>query len=63
MRLDRWFARHYPDIPFGRVARLARTGQVRVDGHRAKPSQRLAAGETVRVPPVGAAPDDVARPV
>lgn len=55
LRLDRWFRRHYPQIGFSRLARLLRTGQVRVDGKRAKPGQRLAAGQTVRVPPLDAA--------
>ncbi|MGE0254168.1 MAG: RluA family pseudouridine synthase [Alphaproteobacteria bacterium] len=62
LRLDRWFARHFPDVPFGRVARMARTGQLRVDGHRAKPGQRLEAGQSIRVPPFGPAPEAPARP-
>jgi len=63
LRLDRWFARHFPEVPFGRVARLARTGQLRVDGHRTRPGQRLEAGQSVRVPPLGAQPDAPARAV
>jgi 23S rRNA pseudouridine955/2504/2580 synthase len=51
LRLDRWFRRHYPDLPHGRLEKLVRTGQVRVDGRRAKSNLRLAAGQTVRVPP------------
>ncbi len=53
VRLDRWFARYYPSVTHGRLQKLLRTGQVRVDGHRAKANMRLAAGQTVRVPPVG----------
>jgi 23S rRNA pseudouridine955/2504/2580 synthase len=56
-RLDRWFKRHYPGLPFGRVAKLLRTGQVRVDGKRAKANQRLAAGQEIRIPPL---PEDAA---
>ncbi len=52
MRLDRWFAVHYPGLPFGRVQKLIRTGQVRIDKGRAQTSSRLAAGQQVRVPPV-----------
>jgi 23S rRNA pseudouridine955/2504/2580 synthase len=52
IRLDRWFRRHFPQIGHGRVEKLLRTGQVRVDGARAKGSTRLAAGQTVRVPPL-----------
>lgn len=55
IRLDRWFKRHLPQIGFGMVSRWARTGQVRVDGKRVKPDDRLASGQTVRVPPGGAA--------
>jgi len=55
IRLDRWFKRHLPLIPFGTVSKWARTGQVRVDGARAKPEDRLAAGQIVRVPPGGEA--------
>lgn len=52
MRLDRWFRAHYPALGFGQLARLVRTGQVRVDGGRAKTSTRLSEGQTVRVPPL-----------
>ncbi|HKA47351.1 MAG TPA: RluA family pseudouridine synthase [Methyloceanibacter sp.] len=56
MRLDRWFRSHYADLTHSRLEKLLRTGQVRVDGGRAKASTRLAAGQTVRVPPLPAAP-------
>jgi len=56
LRLDRWFRRHYPDLSHGRLERLLRTGQVRVDGARVKAGVRLAAGQTVRVPPLAPAP-------
>ena len=52
MRLDRWFKAHYADLPHSRLEKLLRTGQVRVDGGRAKASTRLEAGQTVRVPPL-----------
>ena len=51
IRLDRWFKRHLPQVGFATVARWARTGQVRVDGARAKPDDRLVAGQTLRIPP------------
>ena len=53
MRLDRWFKRRFPELGHGRLEKLLRTGQVRVDGHRAKASLRLDAGQSVRVPPLG----------
>jgi len=58
MRLDRWFKTHYAGLPHSRLEKLLRTGQVRVDGGRAKASTRLAEGQTVRVPPL----PDVALP-
>lgn len=57
LRLDRWFRRRYPDLGYGRLAKWLRTGQVRVDGKRAKPGTRLAPGQVVRVPPLA---DDMA---
>ncbi len=55
IRLDRWFKRNLPQIGFGMISRWARTGQIRVDGKRAKPEDRLSAGQTLRVPPGGEA--------
>jgi len=51
IRLDRWFRRNLPDIAFGQISRWARTGQLRIDGKRAAPGDRIEAGQTVRVPP------------
>jgi 23S rRNA pseudouridine955/2504/2580 synthase len=51
IRLDRWFRRHLPDVSFGQVSRWARTGQLRVDGKRATPGDRILAGQSIRVPP------------
>src|SRR5690348_17922783 len=62
LRLDRWFRRHFPDLGHGRLEKLLRTGQVRVDGKRAKAADRLAPGQRVRVPPLGAAPPRAAAP-
>lgn len=54
IRLDRWFKRNLPAIGFATVSRWARTGQIRVDGGRAKPEDRLSTGQVLRVPPGGA---------
>jgi 23S rRNA pseudouridine955/2504/2580 synthase len=56
LRLDRWFRRHFPALTHGRLQKLLRTGQVRIDGRRAQASARLAAGQTIRVPPLEPAP-------
>ena len=51
-RLDRWFRRHYPGLGHGRLEKLLRTGQVRVDGKRARAGDSIAPGQRVRVPPL-----------
>jgi 23S rRNA pseudouridine955/2504/2580 synthase len=62
IRLDRWFRRHFPGLTQGAIQKLCRTGQVRVDGHRVDAATRLAAGQSVRVPPLPAAPIDKPKP-
>lgn len=52
MRLDRWFQRRFPGLGHGRLEKLLRTGQVRIDGARARANSRLATGQTIRVPPL-----------
>ncbi|HEY9234993.1 MAG TPA: RluA family pseudouridine synthase [Phenylobacterium sp.] len=56
VRLDRWFRRRWPHVSQIQIQKLARSGKIRVDGARAKPEQRLSAGEMVRVPPLPDAP-------
>lgn len=56
-RLDRWFKRQFPQISQGRVEKMCRKGEIRVNGGRVKASTRLEAGQQVRVPPL---PDGVA---
>ena len=51
IRLDRWFKRRYPALTHGRLEKLLRTGQVRLDGKRAKSADRVVVGQTVRIPP------------
>jgi 23S rRNA pseudouridine955/2504/2580 synthase len=51
-RLDRWLRRLYPHVPQGRVERMCRKGEIRVDGGRVKASTRLASGQVVRLPPL-----------
>ncbi len=53
LRLDRWFRRRFPGLAHGRLEKLLRTGQIRVEGRRAKASTRLEAGQSVRIPPLG----------
>jgi 23S rRNA pseudouridine955/2504/2580 synthase len=51
-RLDNFLLGQLKGAPRSLVYRILRTGQVRVDGRRAKPDTRLAGGEQVRIPPV-----------
>jgi 23S rRNA pseudouridine955/2504/2580 synthase len=60
-RLDRWFKRHYPDLGHGRLEKLLRTGQIRVDGKRARAGDPVEPGQAIRVPPLGDAPQSAPR--
>ncbi|MDO1529767.1 RluA family pseudouridine synthase [Fulvimonas sp. R45] len=51
-RIDNALAALLKGVPKSMIYRLLRTGQVRVNGKRAKPDTRLAAGDTLRIPPV-----------
>lgn len=51
IRVDRWFKRHYPGLSHGVLEKLLRTGQVRLDGKRAKAGDRLSTGQIIRLPP------------
>ena len=53
-RLDRWLKRRFPQLGQGRIEKLCRKGELRVDGARVKASTRLAEGQDVRVPPLPA---------
>lgn len=55
-RLDRWFKRHYPELRHPYLEKLLRTGQIRLDGCRAKAGERLSEGQTIRIPPISRAP-------
>ena len=55
-RLDRWLKRRFPQLSQGWVEKGCRTGQLRLDGARVKASDRVAAGQVVRVPPLPDAP-------
>ena len=56
IRLDRWFKRHMPDASFNLVSRWARTGQLRIDGGRAAPGDRITSGQVIRIPPAEVTP-------
>lgn len=66
IRLDRWLRRHFSGLTQGRIEKLCRTGQVRVDGHRVEAATRLLPGQNVRIPPLStplaASPEAAPRP-
>ncbi|MEX2520919.1 MAG: RluA family pseudouridine synthase [Paracoccaceae bacterium] len=51
-RLDRYLRRHYPHLGQGRIEKMCRKGELRVDGGRVKASTHLLEGQNVRVPPI-----------
>jgi 23S rRNA pseudouridine955/2504/2580 synthase len=62
IRLDRWFKRHVPDVSFNMVSRWSRTGQLRLNGNKAIPGDRIEAGQEIRFPPPDAQPARASRP-
>src|SRR5215212_2562906 len=52
MRLDRFFEARFPGLSFSHIQRIIRKGEVRVNGKRADPKDRLEAGQAVRIPPL-----------
>ena len=52
IRLNRWFLREYPSLSLGRLQKLLRTKQIKVDGKRAETSTRLSVGQELRLPPL-----------
>jgi len=61
LRLDRWFRAKFPEVTHGRLEKLLRKGEVRVNGGRVRASLRLEAGMLVRIPPLPA-PESATRP-
>ena len=52
MRLDRWLKKRFPQLTQGAVEKMCRTGQLRVDGGRAKAATRIETGQEIRIPPL-----------
>ncbi|MGR3678952.1 MAG: pseudouridine synthase, partial [Paracoccaceae bacterium] len=51
-RIDRWMRRVFPHLGQGRIEKMCRKGELRLDGGRVKASSRIEAGQVVRVPPL-----------
>jgi 23S rRNA pseudouridine955/2504/2580 synthase len=52
MRVDRFFEARFPGLSFSYIQRIIRKGEVRVNGKRTQPKNRLEAGQAVRIPPL-----------
>ena len=52
MRVDRFLEARFPGLSFSHIQRIIRKGELRVNGKRAKPKDRLEAGQAVRIPPL-----------
>jgi 23S rRNA pseudouridine955/2504/2580 synthase len=52
MRVDRFLEARFPGLSFSHIQRIIRKGELRVNGKRARPKDRLAAGQAVRIPPL-----------
>jgi 23S rRNA pseudouridine955/2504/2580 synthase len=56
-RIDNFLRTELPGVPTGRLYRLLRRGEVRVNGGRIKPVYKLSEGDEVRIPPVRVNPE------
>jgi len=52
MRVDRFFEARFPGLSFSHIQRVIRKGEVRVNGKRTQPKNRLEAGQSIRIPPL-----------
>jgi len=63
MRLDRFLEARFPALAFSHIQRIIRKGELRVNGRRAEPNDRLQAGQAVRIPPLRLEPREARRHV
>lgn len=59
-RIDNYLKRELPGVPKGRIYRLLRRGEVRVNGGRIRAEYKLETGDEVRIPPVRLKPEGAA---
>jgi 23S rRNA pseudouridine955/2504/2580 synthase len=52
MRVDRFLETRFPGLSFSHIQRIIRKGELRVNGKRARPKDRLETGQAVRIPPL-----------
>ena len=51
-RIDRWLKKQLPKVPYALIQKMVRTGQIRINGKRAKTDTRLSLNDSIRIPPV-----------
>ncbi|MGB0508354.1 MAG: RluA family pseudouridine synthase [Pikeienuella sp.] len=59
-RFDRFLRKRFPQLGQGRIEKMCRKGELRLDGARVKPAVRVEEGQSVRVPPLPDGPAPVA---
>jgi 23S rRNA pseudouridine955/2504/2580 synthase len=52
MRVDRFLETRFPGLAFSHIQRIIRKGELRVNGRRAQPNERLPTDAKVRIPPL-----------
>ena len=57
MRVDRFLEARFAGLSFSHIQRVIRKGQLRVNGKRVEPKDRLEAGQSVRIPPLRLDPE------
>jgi 23S rRNA pseudouridine955/2504/2580 synthase len=63
MRVDRFLEAKFPGLSFSHIQRIIRKGELRVNGKRAQPKDRVQAGQAVRIPPLRLEPKEPSAPV
>jgi len=58
MRVDRFLEARFPGLSFSHIQRIIRKGELRVNGKRVQPKDRLQPGQAVRVPPLRLEPNE-----
>ena len=56
IRLDRWFKRHYPDLPHVLLEKLIRKKNIRLNGKKTTANARLQPKDNIRIPPLDISP-------
>src|SRR5512135_2615194 len=61
-RIDNYLIARLKGVPKSRIYRILRSGEVRVNSRRVAASDRVAAGDRIRIPPVRVAERDASVP-